>query len=106
MFNLNPTEKFSATVKVNVATQSGGWCEESFVGEFLRTKESEREELLELKNIDLVRRVLTDWKMVDESKTPVPFTPENFEAFLQLTGAVRETAQTYFLHNVGAKQKN
>lgn len=106
MFVLNPTEKFKATVKVNVATTSGGWREESFVGVFLRTPESEREEILELKNAELVRRVLVDWEMVDENRSPVPFTPENLEAFLKLTGAVRETAMTYFSHNVGAKQKN
>lgn len=106
MFILQPTPTFKATVKVNVALPKGGWREETFVAEFERTDESEREALLASKFTDLVRRVLKGWEMVDENRVPVPFTPENLEAFLLLTGAVRETAQTYWNHNVGAKEKN
>ena len=46
--------------------------------------------LLELSNVDLLREVLTGWEMVDEERKPVEFTPQNFEAFLQLSGAVRD----------------
>lgn len=106
MFILTPTETFKATVKVNVATPSGGWREESFVGIFKRTLEEDREELLALKNTDLLRRVLTGWEMVDEQRAPVEFNEQNFEAFLRLTGAVREATVTYWKHNVGAKEKN
>lgn len=106
MFILTPTETFKATVKVQVATASGGWREESFVGIFLRSAEDEREELLALKNTELLRRKLTGWEMVDENRNPVEFNEQNFNAFLQLTGAVREAATTYWKHNVGAKEKN
>lgn len=106
MFSLTPTETFKAPVKVQVATKSGAWREESFVGEFLRTDESQREELLALKNTELVDRVLVGWDMKDETGAPVPFTPENKAALLRLTGAVRESTVAYWNHNVGAKQKN
>lgn len=106
MFKLAQTETFKATVKVNVATASGAWREESFVGIFKRTDEDRREELLALKNTDLLREVLTGWEMVDESRVPVEFNEQNFDAFLKLTGAVREAAMTYWKHNVGAKEKN
>ena len=106
MFNLTPTETFKAPVKVQVATKSGTWREESFNGIFLRTGEDDRERLLALKNVELLREVLKDWEMVDEERKPVPFTPETLEAFLKLTGAVREAAIAYWNHNVGAKQKN
>ena len=42
MFNLIPTETFKAPVKVQVATKSGTWREESFNGIFLRTGEDDR----------------------------------------------------------------
>lgn len=106
MFVLAPTETFKAPVKVQVATASGAWREESFTGIFLRSKEEEREELLGLKNVELLRRKLKGWEMVDENRVPVEFNEQNFEAFLQLTGAVREAANVYWKHNVGAKEKN
>lgn len=106
MFKLTQSETFKAPVKVNVATPSGAWREESFVGIFKRTDEDRREELIALKNTELVREVLVGWEMVDESRAPVEFNEQNLEAFLKLTGAVRETTFTYWKHNVGAKEKN
>lgn len=105
-FTLVPTEKFKATVTVNVTQANGGWKHESFIGEFLRTPEAQRQELMDLQNVDMVRRVLVGWTMRDESGADVPFTPENLNAFCQLTGAVRETVLAYWQHNVGAKAKN
>lgn len=106
MFVLTPTETFKAPVKVQVATASGGWREESFMGIFLRSDDEEREELLGLKNVELLRRKLKGWEMVDENRVPVEFNEQNFKAFLLLTGAVREAASVYWKHNVGAKEKN
>lgn len=106
MFILTPTETFKAPVKVNVATPSGGWREESFTAIFKRTDEEQRDELINLSNVELLRRVLTGWEMVDENRAPVPFNEQNFEAFVRLTGAVRETMLVYWKHNVGAKEKN
>lgn len=105
-FTLIPTEKFKATVTVNVAQPNGGWKQESFVGEFLRSLEDQREELTALSNLDLIRRVLVGWVMKDERGNDVPFTPENMDAFCRLTGAVREAALAYWQHNFGAKAKN
>ncbi len=106
MFILSPTETFKATVKVNVATPSGSWREEGFVGVFKRTYEEQREELLRLTNVELLRRVMVGWEMQDEARAPVEFTEPNFDAFLRLTGAVRETMLAYWTHNAGAKEKN
>lgn len=106
MFILSPTETFKATVKVNVATPSGSWREESFVGVFKRTFEEQREELLRLTNVELLRRVMVGWEMQDETRAPVDFTEANFDAFLRLIGAVRETMLAYWAHNAGAKEKN
>lgn len=106
MFILAPTETFKAIVKVNVATPSGAWREESFTGIFKRTHEDRREELIATKYTDLLREVLVGWEMVDDQRAPVDFNEQNFEAFLCLTGAVREAALTYWKHNVGAKEKN
>lgn len=106
MFTLAPKETFKAPVKVNVATTSGAWREESFTAIFKRTDEENRERLLALKNTELLREVLLGWEMVDESRAPVEFNEQNFEGLLKLTGAVRETAVVYWKHNVGAKEKN
>lgn len=106
MFQLVQTETFKAPVKVQVATPSGAWREESFTGIFKRTDEDQRDELLNLKNVELLRRVLVGWEMVDERRVPVEFNEQNFEAFLKLTGAVREATLVYWKHNVGAKEKN
>lgn len=106
MFKLAQSETFKALIKVNVATPSGAWREESFTGIFKRTDEDRREELLALKFVELLREVLVGWEMVDEARVPVEFNEQNLEAFLKLTGAVRETTQAYWKHNVGAKEKN
>ena len=106
MFILAPTETFKAKVTVNVATPSGSWREESFTGIFKRTYEEDRKRLLDLPNVDLLREVMTGWEMVDETRAPVEFNEQNFDAFLRLTGAVREAAVTYWQHNAGAKAKN
>jgi len=106
MFTLALSETFKAKVKVNVAMATGGWKEESFTGIFKRTPDSERERLLNTKYGEVVREVLVGWEMQDESRQAVEFNDQNLEAFLQLTGAVRETATVYFNHNAGAKEKN
>lgn len=105
-FTLVPSAKFSETVTVLVSQESGAKKEESFTAIFERAPESEREELVQLKNTELVRRKLVGWKMKDEHKNEVPFTEENLEAFLQLTGAVRETAIAFWKGNTGAREKN
>ncbi|MGV3679670.1 MAG: hypothetical protein ACO1PM_08090 [Acidovorax sp.] len=106
MFTLAQSETFKAKVKVNVAMENGGWKEESFMGIFKRMPESERDRLQNLKNTDLVREVMTGWEMEDQARRPVEFSEQNFEAFLQMTGAVREATLTFWAHNVGAKEKN
>lgn len=106
MFTLVPTETFKAPVKVNVAMPSGGWKEESFQGIFKRTDEEDRDRLMALKNTELLREVMVGWEMQTQERTNVEFNEQNFEAFLRLTGAVREATVVYWGHNVGAKQKN
>ncbi len=106
MFILAPTEVFKAKVTVNVAMQSGGWREESSTGIFKRTFEEDRKRLMELPNVDLVREVMVGWEMVDEQRAPVEFNDQNLQAFLRLSGAVREATVTYWQHNAGAKAKN
>lgn len=106
-FCLTPSETFKQEVKVQTKTATGAWREESFVGVFKRTPEDDRERRLKLSNIELLREVLVDWEMKDlETREEVPFTESNFEAFLRLTGAVREASIAYWNGNVGAKQKN
>lgn len=106
-FALRPTETFRQEVKVQVKTEKGTWREESFVGIFKRTLEEDRERRLKLGNVDLLREVMVGWEMKDlETREDVEFTEANFEAFLQLTGAVREAAIAYWNGNVGSKVKN
>lgn len=106
-FALAQTETFKSTVKVNIRTKSGSWREETFTAIFKRTNETERERLLSLKGSDLLREVLLGWEGVtvsEEDKTPVPFTPENLEGFLLLTGAVREASTQYTIDNFNMKE--
>ncbi|WP_429949286.1 hypothetical protein ACQYWY_20365 [Comamonas sediminis] len=106
-FALAQTETFKSTVKVNVKTKNGAWREETFTAIFKRTDEDGRERLLGLKNIELLREVMTGWEgmtVSEDDKTAVPFSPENFEAFLKLTGAVREAALQYINDNFNVKE--
>lgn len=106
-FALRPSETFRQEVKVQVKTEKGTWREESFTGIFKRTKEEDRERLLKLSNVELLREVMVGWDMKDlETKEAVEFNEANFEAFLQLTGAVREASIAYWNGNVGSKTKN
>jgi len=106
-FALAQTETFKSTVKVNVKTKSGTWREETFIATFKRMNEDGRERLAGMKNIELLREVFLGWEgmtVSEDDKTPVPFTPENFEAFLQLSGAVREAAVQFMNDNFNVKE--
>ena len=109
-FALAQTETFKSLVKVNVRTSKGAngtWREETFTAIFKRVDEDDRERLAAMKYSDVLREVLVSWDGVtvsEEDKTPVPFTPENFEGFLLLSGAVRETANQFFLDNFNIKE--
>lgn len=106
-FALTPSETFKQDVKVQVKTETGAWREESFVAIFKRTKEEDRKRLLGLENVPLLREVMVGWEMKDlQTKQEVDFNEDNFEAFLQLTGAVRESSVAYWNGNVGSKVKN
>lgn len=105
MFNLALTETFKEEVKTQVKT-ANGWREESFIGEFIRTPESRRDELQNKPFAQLVEEVLVGWEMKDLDRKPVDFTPEHKALFLEHPGAVRETALAYLKANAGAKPKN
>ncbi|SFB96728.1 hypothetical protein SAMN05216344_106126 [Polaromonas sp. OV174] len=106
MFNLAPTQTFKETVTVSVKQENGSWKEESFTAVFDRASEDDREELLALKHVELVRRKLVGWQMKDAQGQDVPFTPENLEGLLKLTGAVRETVMSFWRANTGSREKN
>lgn len=106
MFRLVPDETFQTPVTVSVAQVNGSWKQESFIATFQRADETEREALLEMKNTDLVRDRLRGWKMKDEAGDDVPFNDANLEAFLKLTGAVREATIAFWRANTGAREKN
>ena len=106
-FALAQTETFRSTVKVNVRTNAGTWREETFTAIFLRRFEEHRDRLAEMKNVDLLREVMVGWEGItasEKDKTPVEFNPENFEGFLQLSGAVREAATQFMLDNFNIKE--
>lgn len=105
MFNLAPTETFKEEVKIQSKT-ANGWREESFIGEFLRSPESRRDELQTTPFVKLVDEFLVGWEMKDMERKPVDFTPEHKAAFLEIPAAVRETALAYLRANAGAKPKN
>lgn len=106
-FALAQTETFRSTIKVNVRTSAGSWREETFTAIFQRRFEDDRERLAEMKNVALLREVMVGWEgmtVSEKDKTPVEFNPEHFEAFLQLTGAVREAATQYMFDNFNVKE--
>lgn len=106
-FSLTPSETFKQEVKAQVKTESGAWREESFIGIFKRTHEDERERRLKLNNVELLREVMVGWDMKDlATREVVEFSEANFDAFLRLTGPVREACIAYWNGNVGSKTKN
>lgn len=105
-FSLARSQNFQSTVTVNVKQENGAWKLETFQAIFERVEEQDREDRLLDKHTDLVRRQLVGWKMKDNDGQDVPFTPENLDAFLKLTGAVRETVIQFWKDNIGAKEKN
>ncbi len=106
-FALAQSETFKSTVKVNIRTKNGTWREETFTAIFKRVDEEARERISGAKYSDILREVMIGWEGVtvsEEDKTPVPFTPENFEAFLMLSGAVREAANQFITDNFNMKE--
>jgi hypothetical protein len=106
MFTLAPSPTFKFQVRVNVPLEQGGFREETFFAICERFSEDERDELINTKYIEVLRKKMKGWVMEDHARQPVPFTPENFEAFLQMPGAISATCRAYFNANVGAKEKN
>lgn len=106
-FTLTPSETFKQEVKAQLKTEKGAWREESFVGIFKRTPDDEREARLKLSNKELLREVMVGWEMkAYPTGEDVEFNETNFEAFLLLTGAVREAVIAYWNASTGVKVKN
>lgn len=105
MFSLARNETFKEKVTVRVKTDSG-WREEHFTAIFKRVGVERHRELSSIPFEEVVDEVLVGWEMVDMQRNPVPFTPENLEAFKALPDAARETVFAFIAANGGAKQKN
>lgn len=106
MFALNQTATFKFPVRVNTPLESGGFREETFFAICERFTEDERDELINTKYVEVLRKKMKGWEMQDHNRETIPFTPENFEAFLKISAAIAATCQAYFKANMGAKEKN
>lgn len=99
---LSPT--FSALVTVPVPNDKGGHDKNTFTAIFKRTPTDELPRFQGMSDADLVRDRLTGWELVDEeTKQPVPFSPDELEAVLQIQPAPRFIALAFFDHVRGGK---
>lgn len=104
-FNLNRKGTFKSEVSITVPVNDGTVTETIKV-EFKRLGADELKKAQRGGDASLLRQVVAGWDGVTDDGTPVPFTPENLEAFLQVPTAVRATALTYAQDIHGVREKN
>lgn len=100
-------EIFKTTCKFPVPNDKGGFDENEFVGHFKHTTHEQAQALREKTDTEVVRDRLVGWDMVDEeTKQPVPYTPETVEAVLSIASAPYHIALAFFRAASGNKSKN
>lgn len=106
-FRRTLTPTFTAPVVVQTPNEKGGFDKNTFDAVYKRTSIKENEELKSLNNHELVKRVCVNWKMIDaENNEPVPFSPEELDAVMEVPGAAFQMAAAFWSSQVGAREKN
>lgn len=100
-------ESFKTKCTFPVANDKGGFDENSFFGIFKHTEHEEVQALRERPDKEVVRDRLIGWEMVDEdTKEPVPYSPEIVESVLAISSAPYHIALAFYRAASGSKSKN
>ena len=98
---------FKVEVTFAEPNDQGGFDENTFVAHFKRTNHAETKALRTEEDIEVVRKQLVGWDMVDEdTKQAVPYSEEAREGLLQMSSAPYHLALAFFRASSGNKAKN
>ena len=101
---LSPTYKTEVTVEAPI---DGGFDKSVFTAEFKRCDTEGLERLNGMSTKDAVREVLVGWSaLLDESKTPLPFSEEAREALMRIPQALRAIELAFWASVFKAAEKN
>jgi len=101
------SEVFKTEVTFPEPNDQGGFDENTFVAHFKRSTHEETKALRNQEDIEVVRKQLVGWDMVDEdTKQAVPYSVDAREALLSSASASYHIALTFYRAVGGAKTKN
>lgn len=101
------SDVFKTEVTFAEPNDAGGFDENTFVAHFKRTNHAETKALRTEEDIEVVRKQLVGWDMVDEdTKLAVPYSEEAREGLLQMSSAPYHVALAFFRASSGNKAKN
>lgn len=106
-FRRSQTPEFMTEVTVNVPNARGVTEKQTYSAIFHRATTDQLATLRNQDDIDVCRKQLKGWEMEDpDTRQPVPFTPEELEACLQVSQFPRATALAFFEASRGARLGN
>lgn len=102
-----PVPQFPVEVTFPVPNEQGGFDDNTFTAHFKPATSEELRTLRDGTDLDTVRKHLVGWDMVDEeTKQPVPFTPQALDALLNISSAPYHIAMAFYRASNGVKAKN
>lgn len=101
------SDVFKTEVTFPEPNDNGGFDDSTFVAHFKRSTHAETKALRHEEDIEVVRKQLVGWDMVDEeTKQAVPYSQEAREVLLSSASAPYHTALAFFRAMSGNKAKN
>lgn len=106
-FKLAKSPTFKATVTIETQDDKGRTQKDTVIATFKRCGEEELAEFTDLKNAELMRRVLLNVEgLIDENNEPVPYEGDNIEGFLAIPPATHALAMAFWQASRLGRAKN
>lgn len=113
MFVLKQSSSYKWPVKLELPVDGGTFSRYTFDAEFKRLPESRIKDIgkaidaNEVTDIDMAREVLLGWQGIqDKDGNEFPFSEQNRETLLDISGVGKAVVISFFESLAGAKRKN
>lgn len=112
MFKLNNSGTYTWPVIIKSAIDGGKYEEQSFNAVFRRISQTEIIEITgkieagQVNDLDIARLALAGWNGVFDGASEIPFSADNLEKLLDVTGCASAIVLAFLDSLNGAKRKN
>lgn len=112
MFKLIQPSTYTWPVHVELPVDGGRMEKATFDAEFQRLSQSRLEEIRgqiersELRDVDLVREVMSGWSGITDGSSPVPYSEAARDQLLDIPMVASAVVMALFQSIAGAKRKN